>query len=126
MAQNNKRLEQQVEEISKLAKENKNIDAAALMLNALQTEEKNSVSPRTKKWLYIISVGAPPLGLLFALKYYFSSEDDARQVANMCVLLTGIALLALFMFGKVLFNSAGVTPQQIEQIKPSDIYQLKQ
>ncbi|MBL8031487.1 MAG: hypothetical protein JNK33_04145, partial [Candidatus Doudnabacteria bacterium] len=73
-----KKLADQVQVISELAKENKNIDAAALMLNALQTSEKNVVSSRAKRWAYIVSIGAPPLGLLFAIRYYFSGEDDAK------------------------------------------------
>lgn len=121
-----KKLEEQLKMYQEAAKGNKNVDIAALMLNALEKQEANTVSPKTKKWAYIISLGAPPFGLLFALKYYFSEESDARSVATTCVLLTVVALLGVYVFFKLIFAGSPISPQQIEQIKPSDIQQLTQ
>lgn len=120
------RLAQQVDEYAKIAKENPNVDMGLLMMNALQTQKANSVSGKAKRWAYLTSISAPPLGLFFALKYYFSDEDDAKEVAMICVILTVVALLMFWLFGKILFAGSGVSPQQIEQIKPADIYQLTQ
>lgn len=121
-----KKLADQVQVISELAKENKHIDAAALMMNALQASEKNAVSSKGKKWAYLISIGAPPLGLLCAVWYYFKSEDDAKQVALTCLVLTVVAIGLLLLFTKMFVSSSGVSLQQIEQIKTTDVMELTQ
>ena len=121
-----KKLENQISEYQKLAAENKEVDVASLMINALQHQDSNLVPAKQKRIAYLISIGAPPFGLLWALKYYMSDEDDARQVANVCVLLTVIAVVALIIITKLIFSSAGVSTQQIQQIKPQDIQQLLQ
>jgi len=109
-----------------LAKENPNVDVAMLMVNALTNQKQNVVSTKAKRWAYLISIGVPPFGIIFAVKYFFGDQDDARQVAWTCVILTIISLIVIYFIGKLLFNSAGITPSQIEQIKPSDIQQIYQ
>lgn len=116
-----KKIEEEIKTYGDLAKENPNVDVASLMLNALNKPGKNSVSSKSKKWAYLISIGAPPFGLLFSLKYYFSNEDDAKQVANMCVVLTLVALGGLWLTSKVIFSGTGASVEQIHQIKPQDI-----
>ena len=118
------KLAEQINTYAQLAQENKNIDAAVLMMNAVQNQNRNMVSARAKKWAYLISIGAPPFGLLFALKYYFSSEDDARTVAYICVILTVVSLLGLWLFGKLFFSGSGSSLEQIQQIKPEDLQGL--
>ncbi|MBI5530532.1 MAG: hypothetical protein HY918_03455 [Candidatus Doudnabacteria bacterium] len=121
-----KKLEKQINEFQSLGKENPKIDVGMLMLNALQSQKQNEVPAKTKRWAYLISIGAPPFGILFAVKYFFSDEDDARQVAWSCVVLTVLALLMWWVFAKLLFSGSGTSLQQVEQIKPSDIMQLTQ
>jgi len=123
-----KNLETEISQYQALAKENKNIDVAALMLNALKkdTENPNRVPTKWKRWAYFISIGLPPFGLLFAAKYYFDDKDDARHVANVCVILTVVGVLSLWLMGKVLLSSSGTSLDQIQQIKPADIMQLTQ
>ena len=121
-----KKLENQINEFASLAKENKNIDVSALMINALQNQNKNLVSGKAKKWAYLISISLPPFGFLFALKYYLSSEEDAKDVANICVVLTVLSVLSFWIIGKIMLSSSGTSVQQIEQIKPKDIQQLYQ
>lgn len=120
------KLQEQVNEYANLGKHNPNVDVSMLMLNALRNQNKNMVSSKAKRWAFGISLGLPPLGFLAALKYYFSSEDDARQVANICVILTILSLAAVWLFAKMVFSGSGANLQQIEQIKPSDIQQLTQ
>jgi hypothetical protein len=119
-----KKIEEQIKTYADLGKENPNIDVASLMLNALQTPNKNLVNSKSKKWAYFISIGAPPFGLFFAIKYYFSNEDDAKQVANMCIILTTLALFGLWFSYKTLLSGSGVSPQQLQQIKPQDVIDL--
>jgi hypothetical protein len=124
MQTSEKKLADQVSEIHQLAKENKNIDVAALMLNALESHTSNLVPAKQKRLAYLVSIGVPPFGLLFALKFFFSDYDDARQTAYTCIALTMVCIGVVYFFSKSLLSTAGVTPQQIEQIKPGDIYQL--
>lgn len=122
-----KDLEKKVSIYQQVAKENPNVDVASLMLSALKDSDQNLVSGKQKKWAYLISIGTPPLGLFFALKFYFFDEhDDSSHVGNICVLLTGIAVLAFFVIGKVILSGSGTSLNQIQQIKPQDIYQLGQ
>jgi hypothetical protein len=123
---NEKKLEKELEMYENLAKDNKKIDVASLMINAIKNQERNYVSFKQKKWAYLISVGLPPLGLLFALKFYFSDETDAKQVANICVLLTILSGLSLWLISKMIFSSSGVNLEQIQQINLNDIKNLTQ
>jgi hypothetical protein len=120
------RLSQQIEAIRQAGEENKNVDVSALMLAALERHEQNLVPAKSKRIAYLVSLAFPPFGLLYALKYYFGEEDDAKHVALTCVLLTIFAIVIFFATVKLLFNTSGVSVQQIEQIKPADIYQLTQ
>ncbi len=119
-------LTKKIETYQTLGKENPNVDVSMLMLNALANEKQNTVSGKAKKWAYLISIGAPPFGLLVALYYYTKDEDDAKQVAWTCIWLTAAACLLFYFSYKMFFSSTNVTPQQIEQIKPSDIQQILQ
>ncbi len=121
-----KKLETQINEYQALAKENPNVDVGLLMVNALQNQKQNSVSAKAKRWAYLISIGVPPIGLLFALRYYMADEDDAKQVAWMCVILTVLSIAVFFIFGKLLLSGSGTSLQQIQQIKPADVKQLYQ
>ncbi len=123
---NEKRLSETLEEYQKLAKENTNIDLSTLALSALANEHRNTLPQKQKNWAYLISVGLPPLGLLFAVKYYLSDEDDAKTTAHICVALTLVGLIILWISIKVFSSSSGVSLQQIQQIKPGDIQQLTQ
>ena len=110
-----------------LGKADPKIDVGMLMINALQNQRQNMVSAKAKRWLYLISISVPPVGLLFWLYYYFSSDkEDAKSVAWICFILTIVCLLAFWIMWVMLFSAAGTTPQQIEQIKPSDIQQILQ
>lgn len=124
--ENNKKFESEIAEYAKLAKEDKSIDVASLMINAMQHQDENLVSPRAKKWAYLISVGVPPLGLLIALKYYFGEEDDATHVANICVALTVIALVIFYFTFQIFLSSSGTSLEQIQQITPAQIHEITQ
>lgn len=116
------KLERQVNEYAKLAEENPNIDAASLIINALNQKE-NVVSSKLKKWAYLISIGLPPFGLLFALKFYlFSEEDDAARVGNICIILTIISVAFIWITMKMIFSSSGTSMDQIQQITPQMIH----
>ena len=119
-------LEKQIKDYQDLAKQNPGVNVNMLMMNALASEAVKVKNTKSRKWPYLISLGAPPFGLFFALKYYFSGDEDDKTAANICVLLTIVSFLLLYVFSKMLFSSAGVTPQQIEQITPQEIHDTLQ
>jgi hypothetical protein len=119
------KLAKQMEAYKELAKDKK-IDVASLMINALETSKANRLPDKQKRWAYLVSLVVPPLGLLFALKFYASDKDDAKEAAIMCVVLTGLSILLTVLFIKVVFNGSGANFDEIKNIKPQDIQELVQ
>ena len=120
------KLEKQVNEYAQIGKENPNVNVGMLMVNALQNQNKNLISSKSKRWAYLISVGIPLSGFLFALNYYMKDEDDAKQVAWTCIILTVIAVIMFWAGGKLLLGGSGTSVDQISKIKMQDIQQLGQ
>jgi hypothetical protein len=75
---------------------------------------------------YLVSLGLPPFGLLYAVKYYFGDDENDKQAAKVCIALTIFSVVVFIIFSKLLFSGSGTSLQQIEQIKPQDIQQLTQ
>ena len=119
-----KEIEKKIEEYQELAKKNKDIDVASLVMSDLQNRNTNTVSAGLKRWAYLISIFFPPLGLLFALKFYFDTKDDAKRVAAICVILTVAAVLLTWAIMKMIFSGSGVDLEEIQQINPQDIRDL--
>ena len=119
-----KKIEERISQFQALGKEDKNVDVAKLMMFSLN-EKGNAVSSKKKRWAYIVSLGLPPIGFLLALKYYFDDEDDARHVANVCVVITLAALLMVWISFRMLSSgSAGTEINQIQQINSKDLQDL--
>ena len=124
---NEEKINKEIEMYRRAAAENKNIDVASLMIQALDKNTARNVIPAgQKRWAYLISVGLPPFGLIFAAKYYFSGLDDGKDAAWICITLTAVGILGMILMFKSLLSGSGASFQQIEQIKPSDIQQLVQ
>ncbi len=119
------KLEELVSEYASLASD-KNIDTGALLMDALQRQDQNNIDSKTKRWAYMISIGVPPFGLLFAAWFYFSDKNDGKSSAIICFVLTAVSLIAGFILLKAILSGSGVSTQQLQQIKPSDVYQLSQ
>ncbi len=119
-------LAKKIADYQKLGKENPNVDVNLLMMSALDSETKGKIQTKSRRWPYLISLGLPPFGLIYAFKYYFSGDEDDKQAAKICLLLTVISVILFFATAKLFFARTGTSLQQIEQIKPSDIYQAGQ
>ena len=117
-------LSKKVEMYRDLAKENPNVNVGLLMSSALASEK--SQEKKSYRWPYLISLGIPPLGLIYTVKYYLTGDDQDKNAANICIILTVVSLLLVYAFGKILFSSSGTSLDQIQQIKPSDINQILQ
>ena len=121
-----KKLEEQFKQYTELAAENKNIDVSTLMLNALEQEQENRLSKKWKRWAYILSFSLPPIGLIFAVKFWYSGKSDGKQAAIMCIAITGFILLATYLFFTILLSSAGISSVQQIQNQPQQLQQLLQ
>lgn len=113
-----KQIEDQIKQYSELAKQNKDIDVAALMMNALQQHDQpeNMLSKKTKRWAYWISLGVPPLGLVYSAYFYFFSEkEDAKHAAIVCLILTAISVGLLYLTIKIFLSTANVSVDQLQQ-----------
>jgi hypothetical protein len=116
----------QLQEFQELAKNNKGIDTTALALNALAQAQAEEEDAKGKRKAYWISIGIPPLGLLFALYYVLSSKSDGKRVALNCCILTAVSLLIGWGIGAVVMS--GFTPQQsaqIQNVNMNDVQGLK-
>lgn len=115
---NEDKLAKEFEIYKELAKQDKKIDVASLMIDALQKHQANMLQPGQKRWAYLVSLVAPPFGLIYAVKFYFSDKDDAKQAAILCLVLTVLSLLLLWLLSKMLFSTG------VSSLKPSDLQGL--
>lgn len=109
-----------------LAKEDKKIDAAALMMEALAQSQQAEVDAKKKRRAYLVSVGLPPFGLLYAVRYYFIGTSDGKRVALTCLILTLASLLASWAIAKSFLASAGPQLRQVQTIDAGELKDLLQ
>lgn len=119
-----KELEQKVKEYADLKKENPDIDVNTLMLSALEAEHKKFENRKSYKWSYIISVSLPPVGIIYAIKYLLSSEEQDKNAAYICLALTVVSIIFVVFLSYIFTSSTGVDVRQIQQITPADIHEL--
>ncbi len=119
-------LAQTFEVFQEAAKENKNVDVAALMLGAMHHAEENRLSNKQRNSAYLVSLLFPPLGLFFALYYMFSDKSDAKRVALICVIITAVVVvITIFAFQSIL-SGAGVSSGDLSKIKIQDVTNILQ
>ena len=119
---NEDQLAKQIKQFQELAKQNKNVDVAALAISALHSHQANVLTSKEKRWAYIIALSAPPFGLFYAAKFYFSEKDDGVDAAFMCVILTFLSII-LFV---LLIKFSGSSNNGITLPKPSDLQNITQ
>ncbi len=122
---NEEKIAKEIETYRKLAEQDKKIDVASLMVQALEKKtSQNTLSGRQKRIAYLISLGLPPIGLIFALKFYFSDKDDGKESALVCVALTAFSFFITILLFRVIVSQSGVSFDQIQQINPQEIREL--
>lgn len=126
MSDDNKRLEETIKEYAEMAKSNKNIDVASLMVSALQREDQNKLKASTRRWAYILSLGFPPLGYVLALWFFFKSESDAKSTALICAILTTLAIIFTIVLLRMILSGSSTDLEQLQQVNPQEIYDLLQ
>ena len=70
-----------------------------------KVNEVISVTILTQLWIYGLSIFLPPLGLWPAFKYLKSSDDKAKMIGIIAVILTVIASIVTIIISIHLFNS---------------------
>ncbi|MDD5590221.1 MAG: hypothetical protein PHQ47_03570 [Candidatus Portnoybacteria bacterium] len=123
-----KELEKELGQYREMAKKNKSIDVAELMMSALERDE-NAVSGKQKRWAYLICFFLPPFGLIFAVRYFFSDKSDAKRIAWICVILTAASISMTLLIGIMVFSGlekSGVDFKQLEDLNPQDIQDILQ
>jgi len=114
-----------IEQYRELAEKHKDIDVAALMISALEQTRQEEVAAKKKRWAYLVSVGLPPLGLLVAVRYYFSDKADGKRVALICVILTIVAALIAWGVTSLMLSGLGTAgDQQLPALRPEDVRSL--
>lgn len=118
------KISNRIKELQELAKKNKKIDLATLAINELQNEAHHGVDTKKRRVAFLVSLGFPPFGLIYALKYFFSQEEDGKETAMICVILTLLSIIMAVAFFKMIGSGTGANLNQIQQIKPQDIRSL--
>lgn len=122
-----KKLEKQFKIYAELAKKDKNIDVAGLMAEALSKKDENNLTFGQKRWAYLVSVGVPPFGLIYAVKFWFSDKDDGKDTAMLCIVLTFVAIFVLVLLTNMILSGSSINSGELDQIqnlKPEDIKSL--
>ncbi len=120
------KLEKQFKIYSDLARKDKNIDVASLMAAALEKPETSSLSIGQKRAAYFVSIGFPPFGLIYAVKFWFSDKDDARDAAWLCIVLTFVSITLLVVLAQVMLSGSGIGESQLNQIQNLSPEQIRE
>jgi hypothetical protein len=112
---NEEELANQIRQYTELKKQNKDVDIASLALTALATHESNLLTAKEKRIAYLVSLALPPLGLLYAAKFFMSGKSDGKSAAWVCVGLTVATIILTIVLINGLVASSGVSVDQLKQ-----------
>ncbi len=101
------KLEEQFKQLQELAKKDKSIDVAGLMVKALETHNDNFIPIKEKRWAYIVSIAVPLAGFYYVIKYFTSDKEDGLQNAMICTILSCFCLIITWIVSGTL--SAGLS-----------------
>ncbi len=123
-----KEAERQLKTYAEAAQGNAGVNKAVLAMAAMEAAQNaDRITAKKKRWAYLLSFGLPPLGLIFAAWYYFSPKLGAKRMALVCLILTVLGGLLLWLSLAAILKSAPVgTLQQIQSLRPEDINSLLQ
>ncbi|MDP3740982.1 MAG: hypothetical protein Q8R08_01485 [bacterium] len=122
MPTNEEKITAEIAEIQKLAKENKDIDANALIANIMaryqNTAEQLGAAQKTKS--YLVSLLLPPFGIYYVIKFFIQGGTDARRVAWICLAITVLSILVTWSLSKTILSSFAdtgiITPGQLQEL----------
>lgn len=114
---------EKIKMVGELVKKDPKIDATALMMNAFAQAQHEEVAAKKRRLAYLVSAGLPPLGLLFALRYWLKGSPGGKHVAKVCLLLTLASLL--ITWGVTALFLASLGPQLGEMENSGNLDDLK-
>lgn len=120
-----KEISERIGKYQELRSGDKSVDIASLAVNELKNSG-NLVSAKARKWSYAGSLLFPPLGVFIALYFFLSDEQDSNTVAWICLVLTAVIILLLWLSFSLLLSGTGVSVDQIQEINPEELKQLLQ
>lgn len=125
MPSNEEKIAAEIAEIQKLARENKEIDANALIANVMARYQNNSgqMPAGQKMRAYLVSLLLPPFGMYYVVKFLMQDDEAAKRVAWICLAITVGSVLATWWMAQTIFSSLG---GQLQSVSPSQLQELVQ
>ncbi|HLC44320.1 MAG: hypothetical protein A2722_01690 [Candidatus Doudnabacteria bacterium RIFCSPHIGHO2_01_FULL_50_11] len=117
-------LAEEIARIQALSREDKKIDTAALVSDALLRHRASTGTAKGVWRAYLVSLLFPPFGLYYTIRFFFEDSEDARQAAWVCLTLTAVSGFFTLWLLNAAFSSS--TVKQIENISPQQIRDLGQ
>ena len=109
-------LQKEISQYTELASKDKNVNASALVINALEHQEGDVVSVKSKRYAYLFSFLFMPLGLFVAVYYFvFSEKKDANKVALVCILISIFTFGVFLILFQIILSSSNVSTEQFQQ-----------
>jgi len=109
-------LQKEILQYTELASKDKNVNASALVINALEHHEDDIVSVKSKRYAYLFSFLFMPLGLFVAVYYFvFSEKKDANKVALFCILISIFTFGVFLILFQIILSSSNVSTEQLQQ-----------
>jgi len=122
---NESKLEEQFKKLQELAKHDKSIDVAGLMMKALDSHQDNYIPIKEKRWAYLSAIAVPFVGFVFVIRFLMSDKEDALQTAMVCTILSCLCLILTAIVSHTLTAGLGAQGGQgLQDINPSDVYDL--
>ena len=118
------KLQEKFEQYKELAKTNKDIDVAGLMIKDLEEFQSNYTPINKKRWAFALSLMVPLIGFYFSVKHFSAKSEDSQEIGLFCGILACVNLIVYyFIFSSI---TSGVTTQQLLELRPSDVIDLIQ
>lgn len=114
----------EIKKISELAKQNKNVDAGALVESLLSQKSSQNLSGGEIAKAYLVSLLIPLFGIYYAVRFWFRPESNAKKTAIVCLVLTVISSGLFLWIANAILSSALL--QSIQNINPEQIRELTQ
>jgi len=119
---NEEKLAAEIQRISDLHKENKDIDTTALIANVLAQNREENIPAGQKTRAYLVSLLFPPFGLYYFVKFIIQDNAQAKKLAWTALALTVIAIAAVWWLTSAILSAS----PELQQIQNIDLKQLQE
>ena len=112
----------EIQRIQDLKKQNPDIDTSVLISNVFAQNREEGVPAGQKTRAYLVSLLFPPFGLYYFVKFIIQDNAEAKKLAWTSLVLTVIAIIALWWMTSAIFSSI----PELEQVQNIDLKQLQE